>query len=84
MQSMQPSFRPRINSPTTLYEKKSSALGLAGKDWIAKSHLQRLAEDLERRKENLEKKMQGKQQLEETTRGEKFAANWKSENYLYF
>ena len=50
IQTMQPSFKPRINSPTQLYEKKGAALGLVDKGWTAKSHLQRLAEDLEMRK----------------------------------
>ena len=58
LQSMQPTFEPSINSPSVLYQKKGRLLGLIDKEWTDKSHLERLAEDLEKRKQNLDKKME--------------------------
>ena len=81
---MQPSFEPSINSPSILYQKKGKILGLVDKEWTEKSHLERLAEDLEKRKKNLDEKIEKQQIKEEASKGKKFSANWKSENYLYF
>ena len=61
---MQPTFEPSINSPSVLYQKKGRLLGLVDKEWTDKSHLERLAEDLEKRKQNLDKKME-EQQIQE-------------------
>ena len=65
-----PLFKPSINDPQRLYDKKKDLLGLSSQDWVAKTHIERLSEDLEKRKQNLNRKMKERKQAEKEVKGD--------------